>query len=363
MIKKLHFEPNETDKIHFKSLKEKIIKELANLPKERKVYAKFRAIIFPVIYVFIYLISTKLYSDNVLFIVCYGFMGMTSVLIFLNMVHEAVHDNIFNKRKYNRLILYFFDLMGSNSYIWKKRHLRMHHSYQNIAGWDSDIEQASLFKIYPHDKKKKFHSFQHFLMFLFYPLYLVNWVFIRDFKDFFRKNQVVRKVINIPRIEYVKLFAFKFLFIFYTVIIPIMNGVSVVIALSAMLLMIIVAGVFALVILLTPHANITNQFPLPNDKGSLSSSWLKHQFVTTNDVVLNKWIGNNLLGNFNFHLVHHLFPRISYVFAPELSQVIKNYANDQKWDYRSYTMQEALKYHYDLIIKNARGVETDSIIK
>ena len=357
MIKKVTFIQDDTDKLHFNILKDRINQELLKLPESRKMYAKIRAIIFPVLYIMLYLLSTKFYTNQIVFYAIYGFMGMTTVLVFLNMVHEAVHDNIFKTRKYNRILLYFFDLIGSNSYIWKKRHMRLHHGYQNIAGWDSDIEHANLFRIYPHDQKKKIHSVQHFLIFLFYPLYLVNWVFVRDFKDFFSKGQLIQKVVKIPFVEYIKLFGFKLFFIFYTVIVPVLNGMSVISAIGAMLIMIVVAGIFALLILLTPHANITNEFPLPDAQGRLSDSWLRHQFNTTNDVKINKWLSNNVLGNFNFHLIHHLFPRVSSVFAPELSEILENYANENNLGYRSYTLKEALMYHYQLIKNNASDIE------
>ena len=32
--------------------------------------------------------------------------------------------------------------MGANSYIWKIRHIRLHHNYPNVMGWDSDFEQS-----------------------------------------------------------------------------------------------------------------------------------------------------------------------------------------------------------------------------
>jgi linoleoyl-CoA desaturase len=119
MIKKVTFIQDDTDKLHFNILKDRVNQELLKLPESRKMYAKIRAIIFPVLYIMLYLLSTKFYTNQIVFYAIYGFMGMTTVLVFLNMVHEAVHDNIFKTRKYNRILLYFFDLIGSNSYIWK----------------------------------------------------------------------------------------------------------------------------------------------------------------------------------------------------------------------------------------------------
>ena len=281
-------------------------------------------------------------------------MGITIVLIFVNLVHDAVHQSIFSNKKMNNLWLYFFDIIGGNSYIWNIRHKLLHHRYQNVAGWDSDIEQASIFRIYPHDKKVNIHNFQPILIFFFYPIFLLNWLFIRDFKDFFDKKKLVRKVCNIPKIEYVKLFVFKIFYVFYIIIIPVLNGVSVFQAIGAMIVMIVVAGICALLVLLTPHANLTNEFPLPDNQGKLPTTWLNHQFDTANDISLNNWVSRNVMGNFNYHVSHHLFPKINSSYAPEVTEVVKNYAEKHGFNYRTLTLLEAFKEHYKLIKLNAK---------
>ena len=110
--------------------------------------------------------------------------------------------------------------MGANSYIWKIRHIRLHHNYPNVMGWDSDIEQSEMARVFPHGDYSKMHKYQHIYLPFLYPFFLFNWLLIRDFKDFFNKKKVVWKVTSIPAIEYVKLFVFKAVFIFYTLFLP-----------------------------------------------------------------------------------------------------------------------------------------------
>ena len=164
---------------------------------------------------------------------------------------------------------------------------------------------------------------------------------------------MIKKVCIIPTIEYFKLFFFKALFIFYMVIVPIMLGLDWYVSIGALFVMFAVGSVFALLSLLTPHINDMNQFPLPNESGKLNVSWFKHQFVTTNDVSLNNWFTRNIMGNFNFHLAHHLFPNINSVYAPEVTSEIRNYAIENGFEYRSYKLFKALNYHYKLIKANA----------
>ena len=135
-------------------------------------------------------------------------MGFLLVLNFLNLIHEAVHSTLFKNKRVNNWYVHFFDLMGANSYIWKIRHIRLHHNYPNVMGWDSDIEQSSLARIFPHGPFSAVHKYQHIYLPFLYPLYLLNWLLVRDFKDYFSRKKLVWKVADIPRKEYVKLFFF-----------------------------------------------------------------------------------------------------------------------------------------------------------
>ena len=348
------FSKNEVDKRHFNSLRINVKTTISKTPSSRIWFAQLKAIILPILYVLLYLISTMFYNNSVVYYVIHGLMGITMVLIFINLVHNAVHDAIFKNRKMNRIILYFFDLMGGNSYIWKKRHKFLHHRFQNIIGWDSDIEQAGLFKIYPQENKTFIHHYQSILIFIFYPLFLLNLLLIRDFKDFFIKNRIVSKVCKIPPLEYLKLFLFKLFFVYYIFIIPISNGVSILNTLGAIFCMFVVGGTFALLVLLTPHVNSTNKFPVPDKKGKMTSSWFKHQFETTNDIALNNWVSRNIMGNFNFHLAHHLFPKLNSCYLPEVTKEIKKYSQLNNLDYREISLVNAFKSHFDLIKQNAK---------
>lgn len=357
MKEKISFLKNKQDADHYRHIKQQVDQAIKTIPDTRRIYAQVKAISFPVIFYLLYALAILFIQNVGLFFLFYGLMGVTTLLIFLNLIHESVHGLVFEKQWQNNAILYIFDLIGANSYIWKRRHNILHHGFQNIAGWDSDIEQASLFRIYPHERKRKIHSYQTRLVFIFYPLYLVNWVLIRDFKDFFSKKQLIRKVSKIPAREYIILFFFKFFFLFYIVIVPYLLGLSLIQSILAMLFMLIIAGTLALNFLLTPHVNVKNEFPLPDSKGRLPFSWLEHQFATTNDVTNCSWITRNLLGNFNFHIAHHLFPKLSSIYAPEVTEIIKNYAENHNLGYRSYSMKNALKYHFELIKTNAISLD------
>jgi linoleoyl-CoA desaturase len=353
MKSKITFQKNAADQEQFSKLREQVSAVISNLPDDRIRWAKFRAVFFPALYFILYSLALAKRESRILYLLFFGCMAVTMVLIFLNLIHEVAHETLFGKKWKNRLLLYIFDLMGANSFIWKKRHILCHHGHQNISGWDSDIEQAGILRVFPSSPRRSIHGKQHRLVFLLYPFYLVNWIFIRDFKDYFNKNQVVRKLVKIPASEYLKLFLFKIIFIGYMVIIPWRLGVPLWFSVVTLFFMLILSGTIALTVLLTPHANSRNEFPLPDVDNKIPSSWLLHQFNTTNDVTMYNWLSRNMLGNFNFHLAHHLFPNVSYVFAPEVTREIENFAIKNAFPYKTYPLSKALQYHYELIKDNA----------
>jgi linoleoyl-CoA desaturase len=346
------YSKHQADQQCFLELKKSVYQKVSSMGTDRQKWSRLKARILPLCYFAFYIIALQQSKHVWLFYFFYVLMGLMMVLLYLNIIHEASHNSLFRNKKINSLFMYLFDLIGANSYIWKLRHTRLHHNFSNVAGWDSDIQQSSLFKVFPSDETKRIHRNQHIRVFFVYPLYLLNWLLIRDFKDYFSKQQTIQKICKIPFIEYVKLFLFKSVFLFFIIIVPaVFFDFTWLQSLAAFVIMLIVAGVFALTVLLPPHANIKNDFPVV-ENGALSSSWFRHQLETTNDITTSNWFTRHIMGDFNYHLAHHLFPKISHVYASEVSKIIKEHASRYDLPYRSYTLFEALKYHYLLIKKN-----------
>jgi linoleoyl-CoA desaturase len=287
---------------------------------------------------------------------CYFLMGLLLVSIFLNIIHDAVHGSIFKSDKANKLYVYLFDLMGANSFIWKQRHIRFHHNYPNVNGWDTDIEQSNLARIFPSGHISKMHRYQHIYLPFLYPLYLANWLLIRDFKDFFNKKKTVRKLVNIPFVEYVKLFLFKTIFLLYLVVLPkIVLGISWPMMLTAFAVLLFTASIASLMVLLSPHANIESGFPLPNEDNRFEHSWMMHMMLTTNDITHDNWFTRFFMGCFNYHIVHHLFPNINHVYYPEITELLKEHSAKHNLPYRRVSLLSSLKNHYQLLKNNTQA--------
>lgn len=345
------FVKSETDAAHFRELRKLVSAEVERLPRSRRQIARLKAFVFPALYIGVYAVSLTL-TNYLLFCLAYAFLGLIMVIMFLNLIHEACHGNLFKSKELNRNYMLLMDLIGGNSYMWRKRHIHLHHNYINVENWDSDIEKSQFLKVHPQAKTKLLNRYQHLLV-LLYPMFVTNWFLIRDFKDFFSSKMIVRKLGKIPRLEYFKLFLFKLLFIMYLVVLPVfVTAFSWIQIAGAFFMMLISAGFFALFVLLPPHVNTSNQFPVADDQMNLPYSWLLHQLNTTNDVDNSNWFTRHMMANFNFHIAHHLFPNISYVYAKEVTQVIKDYARKNGLPYKSYPIMTTFKNHYQLIKNN-----------
>jgi linoleoyl-CoA desaturase len=338
----------------FNELRKQVYTRINGVNYQRKIY--FKALLFPFLYFAVYVLMLMLGHNRLVLWSAYICMGILLLLNFLNNLHEAAHHCLFKNRKANDYYLFLFDLMGANSYIWKVRHTRLHHNYSNIKGWDTDIEQSPLARIFPDGKYFYIHRYQHIYLPLLYPLYLFNWLLIRDFKDFFSAERTVRKLLPvIPVSEYVKLFVFKTLFLFNLIILPkYILGVSWGTILTAFGLMIFTASVFSLIVLLSPHANIKNEFTLIDASGNMRYDWLRHHLHCTNDITHDNRFTRFFMGCFNYHVAHHLFPTIHHLYYPEVTEVIKDFTRQHQLPYKSYSLAESLSYHYRLLKKNNR---------
>lgn len=347
-----HFKKNAEADMHFKALREQVNHQLKTLPYSRLLILRWKALLLPLLYAGTYILA--LFQNRYfLFCLSYMFLGILIVIIFLNLIHEASHNNLFKEKKSNKRFMLFFDAIGANSYMWNKRHISLHHNFTNVDGWDSDIEKSRFLKVHP-DAKKKVNKFHHWLIFL-YPLFITNWFLIRDFKDFFDAKTIVRKLGKVPFKEFIKLFFFKFFFIGYLVAIPVLiTPFAWWQLILALFIMLVTAGLLALIVLLPPHVNTSNQFPLVSDNMHLPDSWLMHQLNTTNDVVTCNWFTRHVMANCNFHIVHHLFPNISHVYAKEVTDIIVAYNLQTGLPFRKYPLFTTFKNHYTLIRKNGR---------
>lgn len=326
MHEKIHFPP-EPDAF-YETLKKRVEIYFAVSKKSR--YADFffylKAVFFISTYVLLYM--NLLFSDNTaVAFVSMILMGPFAILIGINVAHDAAHGSISKHKAINGIVLFLFDLLGSNSYIWKRRHVYSHHSYPNILNNDADLKQNPLVRIFPGDELKPIHRYQFLYAPLLYLAYTINWLFVRDFQDFFAKQIGSLQFKGHSRKEIAKLVFFKLFYISYILVIPLtVSQLDAGMIFLAFLLMNFCASLLITLALIPSHVAEDSHFPLPDERGVMQHSWSHHQLLTIIDFATNNWFLNFLFGGFNHHVAHHLFPRICHVHYIHVTPVIKQTA-------------------------------------
>lgn len=286
----------------------------------------------------------------------YILAGMFMIVLFVNAFHDAAHNAVFRNPKYNKWFTNVLELFGSNSFIWKKRHLVLHHPYANIQHWDIDIKQSDLARIFPSSPFFNYHKYQHIYMFLLYPFYTLNWLFIRDFKDFFgTKDNFLKRVVTIPKIEYIKLFACKIFNLFYLLFVPMLVLQQPwYMILLAWFVMHLSGSALGVIALLSTHVDEHAHFPMPPEDGKMQTTWAEHQMRVTKDFSADSMLANFLFGGFTHHVAHHLFPGVAHTYYPYITRVIRRYAAEYGLPYHCYPFWKAIASHFRLLQKNGR---------
>ena len=96
METKIFFKKNKDDNVHYRKLKRRIKYVLTGLPEDRKKIKIYMAFILPIFYVAIYFMALNSGLNYTMFFGLYALLGVIAVLIFMNIIHDAVHNNIFN---------------------------------------------------------------------------------------------------------------------------------------------------------------------------------------------------------------------------------------------------------------------------
>jgi len=302
-------------------------------------------------------------NQTYLLFLFYILSGITMIVLFINAFHDAAHGALFRKPKHNEWFLYVLELFGSNHWLWMRRHISLHHAYPNVPDWDVDIKQSDIIRIFPNSPLLKYHKYQHIYMWFIYPLYSLNWIYIRDFKDFFgTKDNYVKKVVEkIPRPEIYRLFAAKITNIAYLLFLPIMLlNQPWYMVLFAWLSMHMCGSALGVVALVSTHVDEDAHFPNTDEEGNLSDTWAVHQMIVTKDFSTNSKLANFLYGGFTHHVAHHLFPSVGHTYYPYITPIIRRYAEEYNLPYTSYPFYHAVRSHFRML-KN-KGVKENILI-
>lgn len=262
-----------------------------------------------------------------LFILSYILYGFISLLFAFNFSHDFSHNTIFKSKKLNNLgFIFIYTIVGAHAEAWKQRHINSHHFAPNVKDYDSDLKITKLIRVIPDSQYLWYHRFQHIYAPLAYTTYSLFWVFIKDFVILFSKDEYTSK----KGLKYhLSFWTQKLFYLTFILVIPLFFSPQMwwVIALG-FLLMHLLQSLFLLFTFFMTHHVETTEYPSTDENGNINTSWLMNQIKSSNDMHPFSEAANFILGGFNNHIAHHLFPHYHHIHYPKLNRVLYRILSD-----------------------------------
>lgn len=323
--------------------------------KKKTRYAN-RLMIFKTILYFllVFLFYGLLYASTnlVWFYIFYLLTGIGVLLLAFNVSHDAAHDVITRDKKTNGwLFAWSFNLQGNNAYIWRKFHIESHHLYTNVHGSDIDVLMNPVFRMTKHQPRKWYHKYQYLYAPALYLFYSLNWTLVRETLMIFGVSS--RTIhFKLPKREVVKLVLLKLFYTGYMIVLPILLlpfawwHVLLAFLLNHFIVSIIFTGVLGV-----SHLSDMVEHPDADENNKLIESWALLQMKTSVDYNADSKFLNWVLGGFNAHTLHHLFPNVCHIHYLDMVKILRTTSKEFGISYNETSYLKALQSHFRFLKK------------
>lgn len=256
-----------------------------------------------------------------LFCCCFVLYGWITLLFAFNFSHDFSHNTVFKSKKWNNLcFIFIYTIVGAHAEAWKKRHVHSHHYAPNVEEYDSDLQITHLIRVTPGSKRYWFHAYQHYYAPLLYTTYSLFWIFIKDFVILYSKDVYTEKKGFLYHLSF---WVQKLVYLSLILIFPLLYAQQHwYIVLAGFLCMHLFQSLFLLFTFFMTHHVEATAYPETDENGYIQSSWLMNQVKSSNDMHPFSYTANFILGGFNNHIAHHLFPHIHHVYYPRLNIIL-----------------------------------------
>jgi linoleoyl-CoA desaturase len=274
-------------------------------------------------------------------------LGFNLAVIGFNVMHEGGHQTFSKSRVMNEISAYSLNVLGGISYFWKIKHNVNHHTYTNVEGMDSDIDVKPFMRLHAGQPWKPYHRFQHLYSVPLYGLSYLAWIFYEDFLKYFRDRIAPKaETKKLPLREHFIFWFTKIAYISAYCVLPIFM-VGFMPWLIGFLIITIVCGVSTSLVFQLAHVVPGTEFHMgDNQDVANKQEWAVHQIVSTANFGTRSKTLHWLLGGLNFQIEHHLFPRISHIHYPAISNYVKEACKEVGIRYNEYnSMFKAIASH------------------
>jgi len=255
------------------------------------------------------------------FLLCFIGYGFSALLFAFNFSHDCSHNTVFRSRRWNNLAFTaIYTLVGAHAEAWKQRHVHSHHYAPNVEDYDSDLKISNLIRVIPDSDHRWFHRFQHWYAPLAYMTYSLFWVFIKDFVILFSKDDYTSK----KGVAYhLSFWLQKSCYFGYLLVLPLLfSQQSWSWVVFSFVIMRLAQSLFLLFTFFMTHHVESTAYPTTDSEGTINMSWMMNQVRSSNDMHPFSETANFLLGGFNNHIAHHLFPHVHHIHYPKLNVIL-----------------------------------------
>ncbi len=266
---------------------------------------------------------------------CIVLGGLTAAIGF-NVMHDGAHGSFSKYTWLNELAGLSLNFLGANVFLWKTKHNVVHHTYTNIAGVDDDIEAGPFLRLCESQKRYKMHRYQHVYFWLAYSLLYIYWVFVTDYKKYFTKKVGNMPIKKMTLRNHISFWAFKLLHAALFVAIPIYM-VGFLPWLVGFIIYGMVTGFVLSIVFQLAHVVEDTQFPMAvQPANTIEDEWAVHQINTTANFAMKNKVITWLVGGLNYQIEHHLFPKISHIHYPKISEIVQQVCAEYGIRYNAY---------------------------
>ena len=115
----------------------------------------------------------------------------------------------------------------------------------------------------------------------------------------------------------------KTFYLTFILALPLMfSGQAWYIVLTGFLAMHLSQSLFLLFTFFMTHHVEQTEYPTTDNNGFIKTSWLMNQIKSSNDMHPFSETANFILGGFNNHIAHHLFPHYHHIHYPRLNKIL-----------------------------------------
>ncbi|AHG22111.1 linoleoyl-CoA desaturase [Chania multitudinisentens RB-25] len=270
-----------------------------------------------------------------------GFI-FSAMMLTVNVVHDASHNAFFKRASLNHWLNFFVSMpLGLDADCWRVRHVIFHHAYNNIEGYDPDIEANGVLRQTPFQRRKAFMRVQQYYWPLVAALTFPYYIWLFDWLDRAGKTRITPKM-RLQGAQGWGMFLLSKLAHFTLALVIPLWLMSPVLGITTVLLVYLLSQmlsslVFVMLIVGTHWAK-ARFYQAP----AVQHGWYQHVFSTTFDWQTSpQWLGY-WLGGANLHLTHHLFPHWSHRHYPALARIIADVAAQYGLDYQCLDLKTLL---------------------